>query len=151
MRRIEIVLVGIIVLLLLIKFSSSIAGVDAMLFIFLTVLSVFYYAFGLFLMNGVGFKTMFRKSTYSGISWMRILGSFWAAQCLSTLVVSILFIILQYAGGANLLLIGVVSSAISVVVSLVRYQAKKDKFYLNLVYKLSVWCFAGVGIYLFYQ
>jgi len=122
-----------------------------MLFILLTFLSIFYFVLGLFLMNNVELRGIFKKSSYTDVSIMRLLGSFGAAQGLSTLVISILFILFHYEGDVNLLVIGLVTSAIVAVGCLIRYLAKKDKFYVNLMSRLFAWSATGVILYLVYR
>ncbi|HMG90117.1 MAG TPA: hypothetical protein VK589_08650 [Chryseolinea sp.] len=139
MKRFEKVLVILIAFFLLLKISTNIAGVDQMLFILLTLLCMFYYVLGFFLMNNVELRNMFKRISYTNISIMRILGSIGASQGLSTLVISVLFILMQYEGDFNLLVIGLVTVLIVVAVSLVRYQARKDRFYLKLISRMCLW------------
>jgi hypothetical protein len=108
---------------------------------------MFYYVFGVFLLNDIPLRNIFKRASYRDTSIMRIIGSFGAAQSLSTLVISILFMVLNYAGDVNLLVAGVVSSAIVVIIGLVRYQTKKDRFYLKLTHKLCLWSAVGVVAY----
>lgn len=151
MKRFEKVLVILTMILLLLDISMKINGVDLMLFVLLTLLSIFYFVLGFFLINNIELKDLFKKSSYSNISVLRMLGSFFgAAHGLSTVAMGILFIIMHYEGGINLLVIGLVTCAIVVVVSLIRYLARHDKFYLKVISRLCLWIAMAVIVYITY-
>jgi hypothetical protein len=146
MKDIERVSVVLLVLFLLAKFLFRF-DVDVILFISFTFLAVYYYILGFFLLNDFTFKSIFKKSSYGKLSTMRILGSIGASIFLSSLLISILFIIMRYEGGLNQFLIGITSVVIVIIISLVKYQTKKDPFYMKVVLKFSLWAALGIVIY----
>lgn len=141
-ERVSIVL---IVLLLLARFFTS--SVDVMLFILFTFLSIYYYGLGFFLLNDLRLKDIFKKSSYTKISTLRILGSILAPMFLSSLLIGILYILMRYEGSLNMFFTGLTSVVIVIIISLIKYQTKKDPFYKKVVLKFSLWAALAIIVY----
>jgi len=145
MRAIERVLVIIVVLLLIARLLFG--NVEVILFITLSLLSIFYYCLGFFILNNLSFQHIFKRSTYKHISILRIIGSIGASMLLSSLVVGILFKIMKYEGSVNLIVTGLISVAVVILISLVKYQFGKDRFYLDVVFKFAHWAVLGLIVH----
>lgn len=146
MKAIERVLVIIFLLLLVVKLLYE-NVVDSILFIILSSLTIYYYCLGFFLLNRISFDQIFKRSSYEHISTLRIIGSIGASMFLSSLVFGILFKLMEYKASVNLMVIGLISVALVIIISLVKYQLGKDRFYMNVVFKFAHWAVLGTIIY----
>ena len=123
---------------------AAISGGSQLSFLSLTTLSLFYYAFSFALLNGIGFRGLFRKVSYKGISAMRIIGAVCAGMTISTLAIALLFAILNYEGASNMLLSGLVPAVIILLISIIKYMKNKHVFYKGVILRVSLACVAGI-------
>lgn len=144
MKDTERVLIVLSVLLLVVKMLFG--GVDIFIFIILSVLTLYYYCLGFFLLNNIHFEEILKRSAYRHISPVRIIGSIAASMFLSSLIVGILFKLMEYEGNLHLLAIGLMAVATVLLISLVKYLLTKDRFYLNVIFRFAHWEVLGLII-----
>lgn len=147
MKNLERILAALIILALIFKYFLIPFG-GVIITVSLTFLALLYYPVGVWLFNGVGFRQMFRKSSYKGLSAWRILGSVVVGFTLSVLSLAILFKVQLWPGSETMLLVGVTSSAVVLVVSLIRYFDKKELFYRRIITRTLVFGIIGAVLFL---
>ncbi|SHH88853.1 hypothetical protein SAMN04488109_5846 [Chryseolinea serpens] len=97
------------------------------------VLALFYQFLGVFYFNGIALRDIFNKSAYAQTSVLRLLGTFLlAGGSMGVLVFSAVYFLFRYIGGQEIFLIGAFSGLVTLIVSFVRYQKKKDLFYVRI-------------------
>lgn len=102
------------------------------------VLALFYQFLGPFYFNGIALREIFNKSAYAQTSVLRFIGAFWAGCAMGVLVYSAIFFLFRYIGGQNLFLIGAFSGLVTLIVSIVRYQKKKNSFYIHIIVRIAL-------------
>ncbi|MDP4227049.1 MAG: hypothetical protein Q8910_11775 [Bacteroidota bacterium] len=131
-------ILGIIVVIGLILKFSMISGGGILLTLSLMTLACLYYPLGFALLNQIGFKQIFKKEAYKGLSALRIIGAIGAGMAFSAICVGILFK-LQYWTGANIYLIaGLVPSLIVLVIALIKYFKAKGEFYIGILKRIAI-------------
>lgn len=145
MKTIERALIVVTLVLLMAKVIYR--NVDGLLFITLSMLTVYYFWFGFYLLNNLTFRHILRRSTYFQVSKVRIVGSIGASIFLSILVLGILFRLIEYNENASLITFGLISAAGVIIVSLVNYHIRKNQFFLDIVFKFAHWGMLGLIIH----
>ena len=111
-------------------------------------LAFLYYPFGFALFNRIGFRQIFKKKSYEGLSALRIFGSIGAGMAFSAICMGILFKIQRWAG-ANLMLIdGLVPTFIILIIALIKYFKTKGKFYIEILKRTAI--IGALGLLFFY-
>ena len=93
-------LIGILLKLLLIRTGNPVLIISASL------LSCIYFYFGFALINGVGFRAMFKKASYAPISGIRIVAGIGVGLFLSIVVIGSLFKLQIWMGSIEMITIG---------------------------------------------
>lgn len=91
---------GFLLKLLLVRSGMSIFIIGSSL------LSCIYFYFGFALLNGIGFRTMFKKTSYTNINAGRIIGAIGVGIFLSIISIGVLFKLQIWNGSREMLTIG---------------------------------------------
>jgi len=145
MKKAEIILVIVSIIGLASKLLNiPLAG---LLFMFsLLSLSLIYYPMGFVFFNNIQLRNVFKKDTYTGIGWKRIVGAIVTGVVVSTLLIGVLFVIMHYPGGSYILIRGLIGAIVVSIIALVKNRKAKNEYYSFL---LSRMLFAGsMGIVL---
>lgn len=146
MRIVEKVLGVLIMLSLFMKFNLWVGGMLLAVLSF-SMLSFLYYPLGFALINGLRFRDAFKKESFKSISTRRIVGGVATGFVLSHLLIAILFKI-QYWPGADLMLkTSLISAALLLLISLVRFLKNKDAYYTRIFKRISI--IGGFALFLF--
>ncbi len=137
MKYLELILIASILVLLSLKISGN-NSIAIVFIISLTALSCLYFYLSFALLNGIGFRKIFRAQSYSTISRMRIIGSALTGFALSIMIIGILFKVQHYPGAKNSLLIGASGLTISLIFGVVKYLKTKSEFYAWLILRLLI-------------
>jgi len=145
MKKAEIILVIVSIIGLALKLFNIPFGGLVFLFSLLS-LSLIYYPMGFAFFNSIQVQNVFKKESYAGIGWKRIVGAVAAGAVVSTLLIGVLFVIMHYPGGSYILIRGLIGAIVVSIVALVKNRKAKDEYY-SLI--LSRMLFSGsMGIVL---
>jgi len=146
MKKTEIVLIALVVISLVLFFSSM-TGAATLCFFSIMALSFYYYVFSFANFNGVGFRGLFRGSSYQGLSALRIVGSIVTGMALANVLIGILFKMLRYTGADSILLAGQVPCLIVLVISLVKLNKDQGPFYKGVLIRVVIIGVVGLIAY----
>lgn len=127
-------------------FLASLPGGNMLLILSLCFLSILYFYFGFALLNGISLRKVFKKSSYIGISSMRIVGAIGVGISLSTLIIGVLFKLMSWPGSYFMLLIGLVFFGVFSAYALIKFFISKSSFYFNIL--LRAFFFGSIGLLL---
>lgn len=126
-------------------------GGNELVMIGLTLLSMVYFYLGFALFNGIGLKSIFKQSSYTGTGTGRILGAIAVGGFLSITTIGLLFKLLILTGAREMLAIGVTGLAIALFAAgfLFIFQRKSmNSFYKKIFVKGGIAIILGVTLYL---
>ncbi|HON20965.1 MAG TPA: hypothetical protein PLW70_06510 [Bacteroidales bacterium] len=125
-----------------------IPGSMILLILILGALAFLYYPFGFALFNRIGFRQIFKKKSYEGLSALRIIGSIGAGMAFSAICMGILFKIQRWAGVNLMLIDGLVPTFIILIIALIKYFKTKGKFYIEILKRTAI--IGALGLLFFY-
>ncbi|HCW06493.1 MAG TPA: hypothetical protein DGG95_03900 [Cytophagales bacterium] len=140
MKLIERIILLVFFLAILLK-AGLFRGTRASLEISTLLLSMLYFYFGFALFNGIGFRAMFKKSSYAGVSVGKISGAIALGLALSSVLIGILFKLMFWPGANEMIMIGGTGLLIILLVASVVMVIKKkslDSFYKGIFLRGSV-------------
>ncbi|MFN8309896.1 MAG: hypothetical protein U0T73_08030 [Chitinophagales bacterium] len=109
-------------------------------------LAFFYLYFSFALFNNIRFRNLFKKSSYSGIKALRIMGSVVTGFVLTLLVVGIIFKTLMWPGASLMCIAALPPTLLVSIVTLVRYLPHRDGFYEPILWRLVIYSSIVVGL-----
>lgn len=145
MKKLEKILGAIIILSLAMK-VTFIPGGAILNILSLAILSWIYYPLGFAFFNQIRLRHIFKKSSYQGISALRIIGAISIGMALSGICSGILFIIQHYAGGEKMLIAGLGYTGIILIIVLFKFFKRKDIFYKRILKRIAI--IGGFGLLL---
>lgn len=146
MLKLERFFVAFAAISLVIKLSGA-AGGAIMLYFVLMFLSMFYFVFSFALLNGVGFRGIFRKVSYSGISFKRMIGAVFTGFVLSTLIIALLFKALHYSGYLEMYVTGLGVALIIVVIAAYQFYKTRTQFYSQVLLRVTIAIFVSTLLF----
>lgn len=144
--KVELIPIAIFILALLL-FLFSLPGGAALMILSLSFLSILYCYFGFALLNGIPLRKIFKKSSYTAISSMRIVGAIGTGIGLSTAIIGVLFKFMSWPGSSFMLIIGLLFISVFFFYSLVKLFMNQSAFYINIICRVAF--FGGIGFLLF--
>lgn len=124
-----------------------IPGGGVLLVLALQTLTIIYFALGFAFFNGIRLRNIFKKSSYTGISTMRVVGAIVTGICLSNLLVGILFK-LQFWPGANpMLIVSLIPTLIVLILVIIKLIKNTDKYYPRIQLRIAI--IGTIGLILF--
>jgi hypothetical protein len=136
MKRTELILIGIAVLALLMKFLHLPAS-GILTVLSLSSISVIYMYLGFALFNNLRFRKIFKKESYKEISTKRIIGGVGAGLALSVSAIGILFKFQSWPGASVNLIIGIIGLTVVTIISLIKMQKNTDNYYSNILKRVA--------------
>lgn len=109
-----------------------ITGGAVLLLLSMSTLSLFYYLFGVGLLNDFSFKETFTRSSYENQSSMRIIGTAVTGMAMGVLVIGILFKLMFYPGSELNILFGLIIGLVIVLVAYSKYKEKDPVFFKKI-------------------
>ena len=122
-------LIGLLLKFLLIQSGNAVFIISASL------LASIYFYFGFALINNVGFRAMFKKSSYANISSIRIIAGIGVGGLLSIVVIGLLFKLQIWMGSIEMIKIGTTGLLVTVVIAGIVFLLKRkslDPFYKGI-------------------
>jgi len=133
-------------ILAILLFLFSLPGGAALMILSLSFLSILYCYFGFALLNGISLRKIFKKSSYTEISSMRIVGAIGTGIGLSTAIIGVLFKFMSWPGSSFMLMIGLMFVSVFFFYSLVKLFINQSAFYINIICRIAF--FGGIGLLL---
>jgi len=128
MKKLEIILLtGAILGLLLSLFN--VPSHTLILSAFFLVLSLLYFYLGFALFNGIQLRQIFKSESYKGLGSWRIGVAIGTGIAISQITIGVLFTILVYPMAKSLLQVGLVFTAVMLLLASVRNAKEKHRFY----------------------
>ena len=136
MKKAELILIGLAVLALIMKyFHLPASGILTVLS--LSSISVIYMYLGFALFNNLRFSKIFKKESYQGISTNRIIGGIGTGLALSFSAIGILFKFQSWPGTTVQLGVGCFGLGIVTVVSLIKIKKSVDGYYSDILKRVA--------------
>lgn len=105
----------------------------------------FYFAFALF--NNIPFGKILQKSSYHGISAVKIIGSIGAGLALSLMVMGMLYKIMWWPGAAILSTMGIISLLPVGVVVFIKYLSDNASYYSDILKRVAIYGITGLVLH----
>lgn len=150
MKRIEWILL-VITLIGVVFIFAFIPGGNILFSFSLLLLSIIYYCLGFAIFNNINLKVVFKKASYSGLSQLRIVGSVLAGMSFSTLIIGMVFKMLNWPGSRIAMLLGLSAMLVLLVISAIKFISKKENFYKNMIVRTSVFIVFTMPLIIFSQ
>ena len=140
MKKFELALGGLAIVALILKFTGIVGAGLLMALVFMS-LSLFYYL-SFALINNISLNKIFKKESYSSTTPLRVIGAVLLGFAISPIILGTLFIVQEWPGGVNQLIIGLFALILIAIVAFI----KRDKSeYYKLVFERIV-IFGGLGV-----
>lgn len=137
MKKAELI-TGAIALIAIVLNSFLIPLSDVLLVLSFTLLAIIYGYLSFALFNNIQLRRIFKKSSYKGISTMRVVGAILTGLALSSTLVGILFTLMSFPGAFPNLILGTVGLTVALIVGLVKYSKSKSVYYTNIFKRIAV-------------
>lgn len=137
MRKIEIVL-GLSALISAILNLFDYPMSTQLLLVSIGNLSIFYMYFSIPLFNKIPFREMFSRSSYTGISKLRIIGSLALGLSFSASLIGLLFKLMIWPNADLELVIGLAGILIACAAAIWKYQQNNESFYLDIFKRVAI-------------
>jgi putative Mn2+ efflux pump MntP len=143
MKKIEFILIiGAIVGLLLALFNIPLDSLIVSVF-FIT-LGCLYFYLGFALLNNIPLRKIFKADSYKGLGIWRILIAIGTGLALSMLTIGFMCSILSYPMAKTFLAVGIVLTAIIIILAMIKNAKGKDQFYRNIILRSFVFLIIAV-------
>ena len=143
MKKLEMILIiGAIIGLLLTLFNTPLDSLIVSGF-FIT-LSCLYYILGFALFNNIPLRKIFKADSYKGIGTWRILTAIGTGIALSILTIGIVCSALNYPMAGTFLVVGIVLTAIIIILALTKNAQEKEQFYRNIILRCLVFLIIAI-------
>ena len=137
MKKTEIILI-ILVILSLILSLFRVAGSAVLSILSLSSLSVFYFYAGVALFNGIEFKEIFTKGSFSTIPKAHIMASVGAGFGLSVALLGLLFEFQSWAGSSNFVWMGSMISFLIFLFSLAMWLKGRESTFFEILKRVAL-------------
>jgi len=144
MNKLEKIL-GLIFLIAIILKLTLLPGGGILATISLMILANLYFLFGFALFNQIELKNILKGDSYTGISNLRIFGAFVTGTALSILCVGVLFKLQHWPGSKPNIIVGLISSVIILIVSIIKYYKSKEVIYSKIILRLTI--IGGISLF----
>lgn len=147
MKKLEVILVLVALLSFVLSYFNVPFSLVLMLIAF-NVLAMFYFVFSFALINGLGFRGMFKKTSYSGVNAFMIVLAVLFGWFLSNIIVGLTMSVNEFPGAGMILPVGIIGAAVITLVSLLGFYKTKKAFIKNMLTRFLI--FGGLGILAFF-
>jgi hypothetical protein len=146
MKRTELILILLAVIALIMKIFH-LPGALILSILGLPTIALFYFYLGFAFFNGIGFRKLFKKTSYKGISTQRIIGGIATGWALNASAMGILFKIQSYPGASILLWVGFIGLGFVSIFSLIKVRKSTDNYYSKILKRVIP--FGAICVFLF--
>jgi hypothetical protein len=145
MRTLEKIIAIGILLSLILKFSL-ISGADMIFMCTMLILACIYYPFGFLFFNQIKLRHIFKKVSYKNVTTLKIIVAVITGLGLSAIVVGALFKLLHLSGADQMLLLGLIMTAVTLVISLILLFNQNDPTSKFILWRVGI--IGAIGIFL---
>ena len=138
MNKIEKILFYIFIVTTLISIAFAFPGLNTILVISGSILSLAFFFFGFAIYNDISFRQVFKNSTYQTISSLRVLGSVGAGFFTSLLIIGILFKVMFWPGSYTNLIFGILGLFIILVIVAIKKSKLNYNVYNKVINRSSI-------------
>lgn len=137
MKKTEVILIGLVILALIMKFFH-LPGSGILTVLSLLSISMIYFYFGFALFNNIRLRKITKKESYEGISTKRIVGGIGSGFVLSISTIGILFKFQSWPGASMQIWVGLIGLVIVSVISLIKISKGTDNYYSYILKRIAV-------------
>jgi hypothetical protein len=145
MKKLELILGGITVLAAIL-YLLQIPIVFFLLIISVQITATFYFLLSFALLNGIGFKGMFKKESFKQTNGLKITIAALTGWILSLVILGSLFSLSHWPGDI-MLITGLMMAAIVLIICGFLYFREKNIFYNRVILRTLFWGAIGVLVY----
>ncbi len=131
MKRIEIGLVVFAILSISLRIGQ-VVGSSFLTMVSFLIMSCFYYGFSFALFNGIKFREILRRQSYQNVTAIHIITSIIAGMGIATLLIGILYRILNFNGASELIVSGIITLSIAIVITIWRFIKERHVVYKRI-------------------
>ena len=147
MKKFELI-VGLIVLFGIFLTILHIPGGRILTVYASSILSMFYYIFSFAFFNGIRLRDIFKKISYKDTNVKRIIGAIGVGLALSQIIIGGVLKLQFWSGTNNIFLpIGLVNTAIILLIAIIFYFRNKADFYKMILRRIVI--YGGLGLILY--
>lgn len=106
--------------------------------VFFLALSLLYFYLGFALFNGIHLRKMFTAESYKGLGSWRIGVAIGTGIAISQIVIGFMFTILNYPMANTLIQVGLVFTAVILLIASLRNAKEKHRFYRDIILRCAV-------------
>lgn len=143
MKKLETIL-GLSVLIAIVLKINLLPFGSILLMLSILILAIIYYPLGFALFNEIRLTQIFKKTSYKGLTALRIIGSILAGSSFSLICAGVLFKLNFWSGAQNILFLGLISTLIILILVLIKYFKTKSNFYKQLLIRILI--IGGIGL-----
>jgi hypothetical protein len=147
MKQTEIILGTAIILLMLSRLYFIYPLASLLISILTLFLAVLYLFLSFVLLNQIRLRNLFKKSAFSNISTLRIIGTIGTGFVLSIITINILFVFQRWPYGRINLLIGLIGIIPIIAFVIFKLVKKNTPFYKALIIRLAIISFIGLVLF----
>lgn len=114
----------------------------------LSIISIFYLYLSFALFNDISFGGIFKKESYTNVSFQRILGAIGVGIALSIICIGAMFRIMHWPGSIPMIGMGLSILLIACIVGLVKYLKNKSEYYTRIFVRAGVIGLTGLVLML---
>jgi hypothetical protein len=143
MKKLEMILIaGAIIGLLLSLFNVPVHTL--IVSAFFLVLSLLYFYLGFALFNGIHLRKIFTAESYKGLGSWRIGVAIGTGIAISQITIGIMSTILDYPMAKTLIQVGLVFTAVMLLVAYIKSAKEKHQFYRNIILRCAVFIIIAI-------
>jgi hypothetical protein len=143
MKKLERLLGIIFLVAIFLKFNLIVGG-NILSYASLLLLTLIYYPLGFAFFNEIPLKSVFKKSSYKGITAWKIIGTIVLGMGFSAICIGTLFKLLNWPQANLNIIAGLVTIFIVLVISLIRFAKSKNDFYKGIFNRIAI--IGGFGL-----
>ncbi|MEQ8474413.1 MAG: hypothetical protein RIC35_24665 [Marinoscillum sp.] len=147
MKKLELILSA-IAIIAFVMYMLLVSGALLLLLLSLTTLSIIYMYLSITLFNGIKLRGILKKSSYSGISTLRIIVTILTGVALAFTITGIFFTLFYWPGSKFNLSIGLIGLLIALIISLIKYLSTKAPVYISILKRVVIYSMVGLTLYL---
>lgn len=112
--------------------------------VFFLVLSLLYFYLGFALFNGIHLRKIFTADSYMGLGSWRIGVAIGTGIAISQITIGIMSTVLDYPMAKTLIQVGLVFTAVMLLVASMRSAKEKHQFYRNIILRCAVFIIIAI-------
>ncbi len=130
------------------RFLLKIPGGVALTGITFSLLSIFYFVFSFALFNGIGFRGIFKKSSYKNTNVLGIVSAYMIGMTLAIILIGIMFQLLLLPGAKGTLLIGLIVIVLITIITSILHSQNIINNFKSMLKRIVIYGGLGIALYL---